>query len=135
MTPEITAAVFRGRAEQRPFVLATRLPDGKQRILPDDVSDALQDAARQALDRDQSGVADLAGESRFLHVHNVHLRIFVVGAVHIAQALVRLTAPLDMTTIVIDPRPALNTASIWQQLNGKMFNVGSSIRPISLRTP
>jgi xanthine dehydrogenase accessory factor len=109
MTPEITAALFHARAERRPLVLATRLPDGQQRVLPDAIDDALQDAARQALDRDQSGIVDLAGESWFLHVHNLPVRIFVVGAVHIAQALARLTAPLDMTTIVIDPRPALAT--------------------------
>jgi Aldehyde dehydrogenase family/XdhC Rossmann domain len=109
MTPEITAALFRARAERRPLVLATRLPDGRQRILPDAIDDALQNAARLALDRDQSGTVDLAGESWFLHVHNLPVRVFVIGAVHIAQALVRLTAPLDMTTIVIDPRPALAT--------------------------
>jgi xanthine dehydrogenase accessory factor len=34
----------------------------------------------------------------------------VVGAVHIAQALVRLAAPLGLRPIVIDPRPALATA-------------------------
>jgi xanthine dehydrogenase accessory factor len=109
MTPEITAALLRARAERRPLVLATRLPDGQQRILPDGTDDALQDAARQALERDRSGMVDLAGESWFLHVQNLPVRIFVVGAVHIAQALVRLTAPFDMTTIVIDPRPALAT--------------------------
>jgi xanthine dehydrogenase accessory factor len=109
MTPEITAALFQARAERRPLVLATRLPDGLQRILPDSIEDDLQDAARQALERDRNGIVELAGESWFLHVHNLPVRIFVVGAVHIAQALVRLTAPFDMATIVIDPRPALAT--------------------------
>jgi xanthine dehydrogenase accessory factor len=34
----------------------------------------------------------------------------VIGAVHIAQALVRLAAPLGLGAIVVDPRPALATA-------------------------
>jgi xanthine dehydrogenase accessory factor len=109
MKPEITAALFRAKAERRPLVLATRLPDGHQRVLQDGESDALWDAARLALERDKSGIVDLAGESWFLHVYSLPLRIFIVGAVHIAQALVRLTAPLDVATIVIDPRPALAT--------------------------
>jgi xanthine dehydrogenase accessory factor len=109
MTPEITAALFRARAERRPLVLATRLPDGWQRILPDGIDDDLQDAARQALERDRSGIVDLSGESWFLRVQNLPVRVFIIGAVHIAQALVRLAAPFDMATTVIDPRPALAT--------------------------
>ena len=37
MTPEILAAL-KQRSEKRPVVLATRLPDGEQRLLPDPIA-------------------------------------------------------------------------------------------------
>ena len=35
MTPEILAALEQAKRDKRPVVLATRLPDGEQRLLPD----------------------------------------------------------------------------------------------------
>ena len=35
MTPDILAALDLAKRELRPIVLATRLPDGAQRLLPD----------------------------------------------------------------------------------------------------
>ena len=35
MTPEILAALEAAKRDGRPVVLATRLPDGAQRLLPD----------------------------------------------------------------------------------------------------
>jgi xanthine dehydrogenase accessory factor len=35
MTPEILAALAAAQRDKRPVVLATRLPDGLQRMLPD----------------------------------------------------------------------------------------------------
>jgi xanthine dehydrogenase accessory factor len=111
MTPEIRAALLRARAEKQPVVLATRLASGAQLLLPSGAAPAaLNEAAAQALGRDTSTAAEVEGERWFLHVHNLPLRLFVIGAVHIAQALVRLAAPLGLGTIVVDPRPALATA-------------------------
>jgi xanthine dehydrogenase accessory factor len=111
MTPEIRAALLRARAEKQPVVLATRLASGAQLLLPGGATPAaLNEAAAQALGRDASTVVEIEGERWFLHVHNLPLRLFVIGAVHIAQALVRLAAPLGLGAIVVDPRPALATA-------------------------
>ena len=111
MTPAILSALTEARAQKRPVVLATRLPDGAQMLLPGDAADpALRDAARAALARDESRTVQAAGCEWFLHVFNPPLRLIVVGAVHIAQALAALAAPLGIATVVVDPRGAFATA-------------------------
>jgi xanthine dehydrogenase accessory factor len=105
MTPEILAALEQAKREKRPVVLATRLPSGEQHLLPDpDAPAALNEAAARALDRDESGTARLGEADWFLHAHNPPLRLIVVGAVHIAQALVPFAVPCGFSVTVVDPR-------------------------------
>ena len=57
MTPEILAALDAAKRDKRPVVLATRLPDGEQRLLPDPVRARRAERrrrARPAID-DESG--------------------------------------------------------------------------------
>ena len=50
MTPEILAALDAAKRDKRPVVLATRLPDGAQHLLPDpSASPELNAAAEQVL--------------------------------------------------------------------------------------
>ena len=110
MTPETLHRLDAARGGGRPVVLATRLPDGLQLLLPDDpAAPTLLDAARDALRRDRSLVAEADGASWFLHAHNPKLRLVVVGAVHIAQALVPMAAQLGYGVTVVDPRRAFAT--------------------------
>ncbi len=110
MTPDLLAALTAARAAKRPVVVATRLPDGAQRLLPDAHAPAeLAAAAERALADDRSGTVKLADGEWFLHVHNPPLRLIVVGAVHIAQALVPLAAQLGFAVTVVDPRRSFAT--------------------------
>jgi xanthine dehydrogenase accessory factor len=105
MTPEILAALERAKQDKRPVVLATRLPSGEQRLLPDPAAPTdLNEAATRALDRDESGTVKLGETNWFLHAYNPPLRLIVVGAVHIAQALVPFAAPCGFSVTVVDPR-------------------------------
>jgi xanthine dehydrogenase accessory factor len=89
MTPEILAALEAAKRAGQPIVLGTRLPDGMQQLLPDPAaSDAVNEAARAALADDETRTVKLGEHDWFLHVYNPPLRLIVVGAVHIAQALV-----------------------------------------------
>lgn len=107
MTPATLRALTEARAAGRPVVLATRLPGGEQRVLPDpDVFPALNEAAAAALARDASRTVEVVGNTWFLHAFNPPLRLVVVGAVHIAQALVPLAAGLGFGVTVADPRRA-----------------------------
>ncbi len=107
-------AVLEARAQQRPLVLVTALDSGRQWVeIRDGPASGLavevRDAALAALSRDRSAVAEVAGARYFLHAMNPPLRLFVVGAVHIAQALVPMVALLGYAVTVIDPRRAFVT--------------------------
>ncbi len=110
MTPDLLAALAAARAAKRPTVLATRLPDGLQLLLPSaEAPPALAEAASRALGDDRSGTVKLADGDWFLHVHNPPVRLIVVGAVHIAQALVPFAVQLGLATTIVDPRRAFAT--------------------------
>jgi len=105
VTPETIAALEQARRDKRPVVLATRLPDGAQRLLPDPAAPGeLNAAAEQALRDDESDTVKIAGTDWFLHAHNPPLRLVVVGAVHIAQALVPFASQCGFAITVVDPR-------------------------------
>lgn len=105
MTPDTIAALEAAKRDGRPIVLATRLPDGAQWLLPDQAAPAeLNAAADHALQEDESGTVKVAGGDWFLHVYNPPLRLVVVGAVHIAQALVPFASQCGFAVTVVDPR-------------------------------
>jgi xanthine dehydrogenase accessory factor len=92
VTPDILASLLAARAARQPIVLATRLPDGLQLLLPD-----------------QPAAPELQGERWFLAVHAPPPRLMVIGAVHIAQALAPIAAAAGLGVTVIDPRGGLAT--------------------------
>jgi xanthine dehydrogenase accessory factor len=67
---------------------------------------ALEDAARDALRLDRSTVWEGPDGDLFLQVYNPPLRMIVVGAVHIAQALAPMAALAGFDVTVVDPRSA-----------------------------
>jgi xanthine dehydrogenase accessory factor len=110
MTPATLAALLQARAEGRSVVLATRLADGRQALFPGgDLQEALRGPAEAALLREANGVVEASGEQWFLHVHAPAPRLVLVGAVHIAQALVPMANALGIGVTVVDPRPGFNT--------------------------
>jgi xanthine dehydrogenase accessory factor len=111
VTPELLAVLSAARAAKRPVVVATKLPSGEQLLLPDVSAPAdLSAAAARALDRDESGTVKLESGDWFLHAYNPPLRLVVVGAVHIAQALVPMAAQLGIGVVVVDPRRSFASA-------------------------
>ena len=114
MNQQLLHAVLDARAGKRPLVLVTELGSGRQWVEiegePATGLDAsVSAAARDALRRDRSEVAELAGARYFLHVMSPPLRLFVIGAVHIAQTLVPMASLLGYAVTVIDPRRAFVT--------------------------
>ena len=109
MTPELLSRLQDARAGHRPVVLATHLGSGEQYLLPDDDVPALAEAGGQALAGDRNQTVEAEGASWFLHAYNPPMRLVVVGAVHIAQALVPMAAGLGYAVTVTDPRRAFAT--------------------------
>ncbi len=110
MTPDLLAALAEARAAKRPVALATKLPGGEQMLLPSPAAPPeLAAVAAKALAADRSGTVKLSDGDWFLHVHNPPIRLIVVGAVHIAQALVPFASQLGLSVTVVDPRRAFAT--------------------------
>ncbi|MGE0153582.1 MAG: XdhC family protein [Reyranellaceae bacterium] len=110
--------LLKARGERRPVVLATRLEDGQQALVFAETAEGplageemVVEAARQAMLADRSGVVETGVGKLFLHAHVPAPRLIVVGAVHIAQALVPMAAMAGYAVTVIDPRRAFASDS------------------------
>jgi xanthine dehydrogenase accessory factor len=110
MTPALLERLLDARAAKRAVALLTRLPDGAQLLFPDDATpEPLAEEARAALRDDASRTVTVDGATWFVAAQNPPLRLIVVGAVHIAQALVPMALPLGFAVTVVDPRRAFAT--------------------------
>lgn len=117
MRKEILDQLQQDRAEKRPVVLATFLKTGEQRLLYlfgkkglKDIDPRIGEAARAALLEDKPRTVDTEQGPLFLNVFNPPLRLILVGAVHISQALVPMAQMTGYEVVVIDPRSAFGSA-------------------------
>ena len=106
----------KARAGRVPVALVTDLDTGAQALLESGkmIGDVELDgealaAAVKLIERDASGQVDVEGRRIFVHVHSPPARLIVVGAVHIAQALVPMAALSGYAVTVVDPRRAFAT--------------------------
>ena len=114
MLRETLKGILAAREEKRPVVLVSDLESGEQRIFhagapgaAADLAPAVRAACMEAWRTDRSRMLpDPAGRSLFLHVFNPPLRMVVVGAVHVTQALAPMGALLGYEVTVVDPRRA-----------------------------
>jgi xanthine dehydrogenase accessory factor len=116
MKQTILEQLQQDRAEKRPVVLATFLKTGEQRLLYlhgkkglKDIDPRIGEAARAALLEDKPRTVETDQGPLFLNVFNPPLRLVLVGAVHIAQALVPMAQLAGYEVIVIDPRSAFGS--------------------------
>ena len=105
-------------AAKRPVVLATGLGSGESRLVhPFDeggADPALLAAARGAAEADQSRTWEGPHGPVFLRVYNPPVRVVIVGAVHIAQALAPMAQLAGYDVVVVDPRRAFATELRFQ---------------------
>lgn len=113
MRREVLTEVLADLQAKRPAVLATWLDTGRSQVLhPFDPSEpgtgdaVLRDAARAAAVADQARLLDTAAGRVFLRVFNPPVRVVIVGAVHIAQALAPMVQLCGHDVLVVDPRRA-----------------------------
>jgi xanthine dehydrogenase accessory factor len=98
-------------AARRSTILVTDIASGEQRVvLERDVkADPLSLLLREHLALRKSGLAEQDGRQIFLDVHVPPVKLFVIGAVHVSQALAPMTAGLDLDVTIVDPRGAFAT--------------------------
>jgi xanthine dehydrogenase accessory factor len=99
------------RAKGRPVALATNLRSGQQLLIfaGETKGDLCLDidmvmAAGEAIKTDRNITLSTPAGQVFVHVHNPAPRLFLVGAVHIAQPLARMGQLSGYGVTIIDPR-------------------------------
>jgi len=99
------------RAARRAAVLVTDVGSGEQRLVReaevggDPLAQDLQDSLRQC----KSRLIERDGRQLFLTVQTPPVRVVVIGAVHVSQALAPMARGLDLDVTIIDPRTAFAT--------------------------
>lgn len=83
--PELLAEIIEKRASGQRFTVTTNLVSGI------------------------SAASGLPSETAFVQTYDPPLRLAIVGAVHISQALIPMAAQLGYQTLIIDPRTAFAT--------------------------
>ena len=109
MRRDLLDALLAARAGRQPVALVTDLATGEQRLVPRAAArhDPLADKLDEAFRFDQSGTH----EGQFINIHNPPLRLVIIGAVHIAQAVIPMAQQLGYDVTVIDPRGAFATGA------------------------
>ena len=100
------------RRAKRPAAVVTDLESGEQWFCeagaeaPAGLAGDALPAIRAALRADRAGLLEIPDRVLFVNVFNPPLRMVVIGAVHIAQPLVRAAALAGFDVFIIDPRHA-----------------------------
>ncbi len=97
----LLAELCAARAARLPVAYVADLDSGARRLDRDGHADRFR--------MDRSGFDD--GGRRFVAIHNPPLKLVVVGAVHIAQALVPMARIAGFAPVVVDPRESFGAAA------------------------
>ena len=117
MYSDILELLGKARQTGRPVVLVTNIGNGKQtlfyregEVVGKELTVTQHDLALNALQTDRCRVVVTdGGEKFFYQPFNPPLRLIVVGAVHIAQALIVLARQCGFKVTLVDPRRAFAT--------------------------
>ncbi len=132
MKRELLAQAVAAQDSSRPALLARSLSGEQQFLLdsdgtaeaPADVAIELLDEAREALRRDGARAVTVAGQRYLLQTLSPPPDLLVVGAVHIAQALIPMARAAGFNVRLVDPRaafatpgrfPGIEIVNLWPQ--------------------
>lgn len=101
LTESLLADLTAARAARRPIAYVADLTNGTRHLTTSDYPERFR--------MDRSG---FEGDGQtFVAIHNPPLRMIVVGAVHIAQALVPMARIVGYDPVIVDPRDAFGAQS------------------------
>ncbi len=102
--------------DEKPIATVTDLATGKKSFVTPagvsgdlDLSEEMTGNARNALRDDRSRIFEDDDNAYFVNIFNPPLRMAIIGAVHISQALVPMAAMAGFDVTVIDPRGSFAT--------------------------
>ena len=104
----LLAALNAERAARRACILVTDTASGAQRLVRAEeiAGDPLSAPLEAQLRSGKSGAIEADGAKLFLTVHTPPVKLILIGAVHISQALAPMAQIADFDVTVIDPRTA-----------------------------
>jgi xanthine dehydrogenase accessory factor len=109
----LLAALNAERAARRACVVVTEIATGAQALVREaDLANgglAPAQALAEAFRSGRSGMIEADGRALLLTAHMPPLKLVVIGAVHVSQALAPIARALDLDMVVIDPRTAFAT--------------------------
>jgi xanthine dehydrogenase accessory factor len=99
------------RQNRRAAILVTEIGGGAQRLVKSAAieGDPLAGELESALRSGKSGLIEHEGASYFLTVNVPSVRLVMIGAVHISQALTPIARIAGLDVVIIDPRTAFAT--------------------------
>jgi xanthine dehydrogenase accessory factor len=111
MRLDLLKALNEERRARRAAILVTSIDGADQRLVKGRPLDAdpLADLLEPALRSGKSGMIEHAGRQYFLTVQVPPVRLVMIGAVHISQALTPIARIAGLDVTIIDPRTAFAT--------------------------
>ena len=111
MRLDLLKALNEERLNRRAAILVTEIGGDQQRLVKADAlgADPLAEALEGALRSGKSGLIEQDGRSYFLTVQVPPVRLVMIGAVHISQALTPIAKIAGLNVEIIDPRDAFAT--------------------------
>jgi xanthine dehydrogenase accessory factor len=121
---------------RRSVVLCTRLSDGHRSLISADdpgVGPWAPEARRRAM-ADDTAISEVDGDGVLFQVFNAPLRLYVVGAVRTARALLAAAQLLGFEVTIVDPRPEAASAFDFTGAKLRIGDVADSLREARLDT-
>lgn len=111
MRLDLLAALNAERAARRAAIVVTDVASGAQRLVRESGVDAdtLAETLQARFRSGRSGLVEADGRQLFLTVQVPPVKVVIVGAVHISQALAPMAKGLDFEVLLVDPRTAFAT--------------------------
>jgi xanthine dehydrogenase accessory factor len=104
----LLSALNAERAGRRAAILVTDIAGGAQRLVRqgEEAGDPLADDLAGRFRSGKSGLVEREGRTFFLTVQVPPVKLVVIGAVHISQALAPMARLVELDVTIVDPRTA-----------------------------
>ena len=111
MDQSLLSSLNQARAAREPTVVVTHLTSGAKRLLnaQNVTTDPLGEAISSRLKSGKSGIEPSNNGDHFIQVYLPSVRLVLIGAVHISQALAPMAQACGYDLTIIDPRTAFAT--------------------------
>lgn len=113
----LLAELNRLRAAREAVAIVTDIATGEARLVTPDsaAGDALADALIESFRTGKSGMVETEAGKSFINVHVPPVKLVIIGAVHISQALAEMARVVGLDCVIVDPRTAFATPERFPQ--------------------